>query len=78
MANEPKLPICEKLRGGRHWITSVDVHEAADVIEDMYEALALAVDLVERDVIMVRPSEREELIAALTEWNLALSKARGE
>lgn len=45
---------------------------------DMYEALKLAVDLVERDVIRVRPSEYEELIAALEAWNLALSKARGE
>lgn len=45
---------------------------------DMYEALASAIDLVERDVIRVRPSEREELMSALEAWNTALAKARGE
>ena len=33
------------------------------------EALRLAVDLVNRDVIRVRPSDRDELINALTLWN---------
>jgi hypothetical protein len=37
------------------------------------EALRLAVDLVERDVIRVRPSDREELMSALSVWNAALA-----
>jgi hypothetical protein len=36
-------------------------------------ALRLAVDMVERDVIRVRPSDRDELLSALSVWNAALA-----
>src|SRR5690606_24417669 len=42
---------------------------------DMLEALRTAVQLVETDVICARPGDRETLIAALRDWNAAITKA---
>ena len=47
--------------------------ELLATVERMRGALELAVDLVDRDVIRVRPSERSELLDALGKWNAALT-----
>jgi hypothetical protein len=53
------------------------IREAEHRAERLAEALRSAVDLVERDVIQVRPSDRGELITALTQWNAALEQEAG-
>lgn len=45
-------------------------------VSSLVEALERAVRLVERDVIRVRPSDREELMDALAQWNEALAQAK--
>lgn len=50
------------------------VHDHA---QDLLKAVKAAVDLVERDVIRVRPSEKDELLAALAQWNESIAKAEG-
>lgn len=42
---------------------------------DLLEALRTAVQLVETDVICARPGDRKTLIAALKDWNAAITKA---
>jgi hypothetical protein len=44
---------------------------------DLLAALKLAVDLVDRDIIRVRGSDRDELLSALEKWNDAIAKATG-
>lgn len=67
-------------RKGKEWAIETEVEwraahllerQAAD-IKRMQDALKLAVDLVDRDVIRVRPTERSELLDALGKWNAAL------
>lgn len=50
------------------------LHPPAAQVAELAESLELAVDLVDRDVIRVRPSDKGELIEALTTWNTALTK----
>jgi hypothetical protein len=44
---------------------------------NLLAAVKLAVDLVDRDVIRVRPSDRERLTDALVMWWAAINKAEG-
>ena len=51
------------------------VYRAHDpLLREAREAIRAAVGLAERDVILVRPSDRGELMQALTQWNAVLSK----
>lgn len=52
---------------------AADSEDSSDRIQELKQALALAVKLVEDDVIRVRPSEREQLMEALATWNRVLA-----
>ena len=46
-----------------------------ELIQTLKAAIKTGVDLVHSDVIRVRPSERQKLIDALTDWHSALAAA---
>jgi hypothetical protein len=90
MANEMKLPICEKLRRvewpGNDWaVPDAYADEAADLIEEMYEALQQYEAFLERTIAMVTGGADVSDAKFATSMNTlldmsaaALSKARGE
>lgn len=45
---------------------------------DLLNALEQAIALVDDGTINIRPSDRDKFFAALTAWNSAIAKARGQ
>jgi hypothetical protein len=54
-------------------IRAADLRHAIERIKALEGALASAVDLVERDIIRVRPSDAADLMDALAQWHAALN-----
>lgn len=75
---ENPVEVWEVIAGG--YVRVAEGMSAADAkllaaAPDLLEALRTAVQLVETDVICARPGDRKTLIAALKDWNAAITKA---
>ncbi len=49
---------------------------ADERIKELSAALNEVLDFVDRDIILIRPSERDEFLSGLERWNIAAANAR--